>query len=269
MVVLTPKGKPYVVETTRGDAFGILRISNGDSLVYSHFEIAGAKSQRGLKGLVFGERDVWRPGDTLYLTGMVFDIHGKLPFDAPATLWLKSPSGDKVYDETRISSVNGFYHWPVPTESNWQTGFYTATLRVGNAEFSRPIRIEMIKPNRIEVNLELPEDELTGMEPLLEAPLSAAWLHGAPASELEADIGVMLTSRPTRFSKYSDYHFDDITRNYSFSFERSDTFLLDKAGKTEVSVPLTLANGPPENSRLRFRPAYSRNLVVLVSRLHR
>ena len=78
---------------------------------------------------------------------------------------------------------------------------YTATLRIGNAEFSRPIRIEMIKPNRIEVNLELPEDELTGMEPLLEAPLSAAWLHGAPASELEADIGVMLTSRPTRFSE--------------------------------------------------------------------
>ena len=31
MVILTPKGKPYVVETTRGDAFGILRVSNGDS----------------------------------------------------------------------------------------------------------------------------------------------------------------------------------------------------------------------------------------------
>ena len=48
----------------------------------------------------------------------------------------------------------------------------------------------MIKPNRIEVNLELPEDELTGMEPLLEAPLClVTW---GPASELEADIGVML-----------------------------------------------------------------------------
>ena len=212
---------------------------------------------------------MWRPGDTLYLTGMVFDIHGKLPFDAPATLWLKSPSGDKVYDETRASSVNGFYHWPVPTESNWQTGFYTATLRVGNAEFSRPIRIEMIKAESDRGKFELPEGELTGMEPLLEAPLSAAWLHGAPASELEADIGVMLTSRPTRFSKYSDYHFDDITRNYSFSFERSDTFLLDKAGKTEVSVPFNVGQRPPGKLKATFRPAYSRNPVVLVSRLHR
>jgi len=39
------------------------------------FDVGGETVQEGLKGFIYGDRGVWRPGDSLYLMFVLEDKH--------------------------------------------------------------------------------------------------------------------------------------------------------------------------------------------------
>ena len=51
------------------------------------------KVKNGIKGFVFGERGVWRPGDTMYINCIIEDKTGNLPKDHPVEFSLFTPQG--------------------------------------------------------------------------------------------------------------------------------------------------------------------------------
>ncbi len=55
----------------KGKQFGYLRLDDGTSLSTSNFNVSGEIISEGLKGFIYGERGVWRPGDTLFLNFVV------------------------------------------------------------------------------------------------------------------------------------------------------------------------------------------------------
>ncbi|HQU60768.1 MAG TPA: hypothetical protein PLU64_16290, partial [Saprospiraceae bacterium] len=59
--------KPFVVIAQQGNQRGYLRLEDGSSLSMSRFDVSGVVAQKGLKGFLYGERGVWRPGDSVYL----------------------------------------------------------------------------------------------------------------------------------------------------------------------------------------------------------
>ena len=64
----------------------------------------------GLKGFVYGERGVWRPGDNMFITFILEDKFSVLPNRHPVTLEFYNPQGQLVKTETQHRSINGFYH---------------------------------------------------------------------------------------------------------------------------------------------------------------
>ena len=48
-----------------------------------------------VKGFLYGERDIWRPGDAIYLTFILQDRNDRLPADYPVTLEFFDPRGNK------------------------------------------------------------------------------------------------------------------------------------------------------------------------------
>jgi uncharacterized protein YfaS (alpha-2-macroglobulin family) len=57
--------------------------------------------QKGLKGYIYGERGVWRPGDTMYLSFILNDNANKLPENHPIKLRLNDPNGKTVYQTVK------------------------------------------------------------------------------------------------------------------------------------------------------------------------
>ena len=53
----------------------------------------GARSKQGIKGFLYGERGVWRPGDSLFVSFILEDKNGSLPDNHPITFKLRNPSG--------------------------------------------------------------------------------------------------------------------------------------------------------------------------------
>lgn len=208
------EGVPFLVTAKHGKQRGYLRIDDSHALNLSTFDIRGAESQRGLKGFIYGERGVWRPGDSLFLSFILEDEKKVLPAIHPVNFELVNPQGQIVQKMVRSKSENGFFSFVCSTDPDAPTGNYQANIRVGGAVFSKTLRVETIKPNRLKLALDFGGDQknLTGD---VSGKLAVKWLHGAVAKNLKSNITATFTRSSTGFDKFRDYIFDDPVTDFS------------------------------------------------------
>lgn len=237
--------QPFYLVAKNGQQRGYLKLDDGSSLSLSRFDVSGNMVQKGIKGFIYGERGVWRPGDSLYLTFMLEDKNGTLPQNHPVTFELINPHGQIVRKLVRTTGMNGFYNFKTFTEPDAPTGNWSARITVGGTTFTKWLRIETIKPNRIKINIDFGADKLSVDRPDIRGVISANWLHGAPARNLRTEINVTLAQVETRFSKYPDYQFDDPIR--SFSSEELTIFknYLNQEGKATFSTDISVSTASP------------------------
>ncbi len=206
--------KPFFVIAKKDKQRGYLKLENGNSLSLSRFDVAGEVTQKGLKGYLYGERGVWRPGDSVFLNFVLEDRGKKLPANYPITFELTDPRGQLQEKRTVAPSAGNVYALYFATSPDAPTGSWMAKVKAGGAEFDRVIRIETVKPNRLKINLDFGKKELFAASEPNSASLNAAWLHGAPAKGLRALVEVELKAVPTRFEKFKDLKFDDPARDF-------------------------------------------------------
>ena len=77
----------------QANQFGYLKLDDGSSLPLSRFDVSGDEIKNGIKGYIFGERGVWRPGDSLFLSCIINDKNNPLPDDYPLEMEIISPRG--------------------------------------------------------------------------------------------------------------------------------------------------------------------------------
>jgi len=221
-----------------------VKLFDGNSLSLSKFDVSGNRLQRGLKGYIYGERGVWRPGDSLFLTFVLNDKANKLPKRHPVKLEITDPVGKLVYRKVSIDNINNFYDFIVPTSSDYKTGNYNAKVSVGGASFSKGLKIETVKPNRLKIKIDFKDDVLTNNKPL-QGDLNVAWLHGAPAKNLKAEIKAKFTTSYTSFKGYKNYVFNDPTKK--FSSEETNVFegYLDVDGNAKINSKLNIGKNAP------------------------
>ena len=187
----------------------------GSSLSLSRFDVAGQTIRKGLKGYIYGERGVWRPGDTLFVSFILEDREHMLPEKHPVVFELSNPHGQLVKRVASTSGVNNVYLFKVPTNEDAPTGNWMARFLVGGTSFTKSLRVETVKPNRLKINMDFGTDKLSVLQPYVKAKMEVKWLHGAVAKNLKANVTATLTSIPTKFPKYSEYSFDDPTCKFS------------------------------------------------------
>lgn len=203
------RNKPFLLIASKGEQRGYLKLDDGASLSISEFDVSGGTIERGLKGFLYGERGVWRPGDPLYLTFILQDAQHKLPKDHPVVLELTDPRGRLDQKHVRTSGVNGMYSFNITTQPDAPTGVWDAKVLVGGTVFHKSLRIETVKPNRLKVLLDLDEGRvLSGAsEPV---KLRSTWLHGAPAKDLKARVTVTTSKGTPKFKGLEKFIFDDL-----------------------------------------------------------
>lgn len=86
-------GRPFYLIASQGTQRSYLRVDNGSALSLSSFDVSGEVVQKGIKGFIYGERGVWRPGDTLHLGFMLNDRAKQLPAEHPVVDGAVHPLG--------------------------------------------------------------------------------------------------------------------------------------------------------------------------------
>jgi len=236
-VFIKPSGVPFALRASREGMNSWLRVDNGTSLSLSDFEIEGQAVRDGLKGFIYGERGVWRPGDALHLSFILQDELKTLPQGHPVVFELLDPDGRSVQRLVSTEPAGRIYGFTAGTAEDAPTGLWTARVTVGGAVFTKSIRIETVKPNRLKINLTAPEQPLrSGRIPL---PMEVRWLHGAVARNLKAEMDMTLSARPTSFDGYGSYTFDDPSRSFYSPPETIFSGQIDERGRSEVILPLS------------------------------
>jgi uncharacterized protein YfaS (alpha-2-macroglobulin family) len=245
IALLSAKRKPFLLVAKNRHQTGYLKLDDGSALSVSHFDVAGHTVKKGLKGFIYGERGVWRPGDPIYLTFILLDEDNRLPDDHPVKFELLNPKGQRVQTLTRKQSLNGFYSFHTATEPGAPTGNWRVRVKVGGVSFEKILKVETIMPNRLKISLDFGPQTPSLTEGLLDADLSAVWLHGAIAKNLKFDVELTFTPRKTIFPKYESYAFDDPVRKFQPESHKILEGVLDSQGKTEISADIRAEGRSP------------------------
>lgn len=245
MVNVELDAKPFLLVAEKNGEFGYLRLDDGSALSLSQFDVSGERVQKGIKGYIYGERGVWRPGDSLYVTFMLEDEEKTLPAEHPVIFELKDPRGQLVQKRVITGGLNGVYDMRTATDAEAPTGNWRATVRVGGTVFSKYLKIETVKPNRLKIDLDLGKDKIASTDTDVKAKLTVKWLHGAIARNLKTKVVATMSPMNTTFEKYSNYEFDDPSRGFTASEEQIFDGKLNEEGTAMVPMKIKKAEDAP------------------------
>jgi hypothetical protein len=254
-----------VVETEREPSFAIakwngqyeyLNLQRSYSNSLSDFNVSGRKREKGIDGLIYGERDVWRPGDTMYLSFILFDENSSKEEKHPVSFTVKNSRGKTALQSLAEKQVGNIYTCRVPTKISDPTGDWTAKVKVGNIDIVKSLKVETIKPNRLKIQFDGLDKEVAIHDATSRGvQIEAKWLHGAAAANLQSNIEVEYQAKNTKFDGYLSYEFDDPARKTNYqpltvldeklNAEGRSTFNLKKARYTKPSGKL--------NARIKAR----------------
>jgi alpha-2-macroglobulin len=249
MLELELRSQPFALIADDNGRKGYLKVAQGVALPTSHFDVGGETVVNGLKGHLYGDRGVWRPGDTIHLTFALQDRNKTLPANHPVSLELRNPRGQLVQTLTNTTPVGQFYAFELKTAADAPTGDWNVTALIGGASFGKTLKIETVMPNRLKIDLAFDEQK-AGEDPVLASSplrgqLSSQWLSGATAANLRANVEVRLSPGATRFKTFTDYVFDDPARGFSGAPITVFEGPLDGAGQAKIEKDLDLPRDVP------------------------
>ncbi len=239
------KRKPFLLIAKKGNERGYLKLDDGSSLPLSRFDVSGEEVKNGIKGFIFGERGVWRPGDTMYLNFIVEDKEGKLPKDHPVEFSLFTPQGQLYKHTVQSGAEDGFYLFTTNTEASSPTGNWLVKIKVGGAGFEKRIKVETVMPNRLKINVDFGKEAVLGKGNTTTGNINAKWLFGAVGKNLKAKIDASLYAKKTSFPKFTGFDFDNPASNYATQSKTIYDGTLDAEGNAALKTNFEIDESAP------------------------
>lgn len=211
---ITLPQKPFFLVAKKEKEVAVLRLDDGDALSLSRFNVSGTVVQEGLKGFIYGERDVWRPGDEMFLNFILDDPDKRLPDNYPVAFEVYDARGQIQFKTVVTNNTENIYPVRFKTDPASPTGNWRAVAKAGGAEFEKILKVETVKPNRLKVDLKFAggKQVLSATDEPVKIDLAVNWLHGAPGANLTTVVEAQLLPVSTHFDNFKNFVFDDPAR---------------------------------------------------------
>lgn len=237
---------PSFLVVEKGGRMGYLRMRDNSALSLSSFDVSGENASRGVKGYVYGERGVWRPGDTLNISLMIQDADETLPAGHPIVMDLTTPRGQRYAQKTqKYDPENCIYSFRIPTKVDDQTGSWHATFTIGGSSFHKSLSVETVKPNRLKVQLTTAHKVLSAGESE-KLNVHSEWLHGGKAANKGVKVDMRYRRNSNPFPQYAGYIFESPTAH---DFRSEETTVMesqtDEDGDVEEYIEIPELSAAP------------------------
>ncbi len=226
----------YIIAKS-GDSISFLPM-NVPAMDLSEFR-TGIEPFRPVELYVYGPRNLYRPGETVTLDGLLRNQDGEMTASIPVSGSIIQPDGRVVHEFTwKGRSLNHYhYEYTLPSDAvtgQWQIAFKRAGANLKEYRFI----VSDFLPERMKLDVKSPEGqgEILDRKDLVSIELKGDYLYGAPASGCKADAAIRLKPARELFKeKWPGYEFGDAADTYSQSF-KTDPVFLDADGKTRVTI---------------------------------
>ncbi len=241
------KQRPYMVTVEKGGDFSFLLLENME-IDTSGLDVGGAvPSTGGYTAYVYGERDIYRPGETVEGVAIVRDSNLNTPAPMPVILRQKDARGRIVKTIKETIDEEGMVSFTLPIPGFAPTGNNTLEVLAGDEPIGQYLfQVEEFIPDRIRVRIETGEDNISlGKE--LDYEVRSAYLFGPPASGMSVETGIDLVERPFLPEGYKGFVFTNPERKFdSKEIFRSDG-TLDENGVKSFTLKLPEGLRPPSS----------------------
>lgn len=216
--------EPAVLQISKGSQITYLPLDPAEANSLTEFDVAGDRSEEDTQFFIYTDRDVWRPGDSIYLDVMINKSSGNLPAGLPLTVSFYNP--DNLLLEEKIRPIdlnkNQIYSFSFTTATAAKTGVYRCMVNAGPLKMHKNIRIETIRPNTAEtvftfdntVDNVIYSDKLSGT-------LKSQYLTGYAISGAKIFTFAKARKIAIPFPEFKDYNFDrgifDKTMNFALA----------------------------------------------------
>ncbi len=152
------------------------------------------------------------------------------------------------------------------TSSEDLTGNWRAEVNVGGTKFSKVVKVETIKPNRLKIEIDMEKGLNNGN---MKGTLISRWLHGAKAKNLKARVEAQLDNSYLSIPKYEGFSFHDPSRS---KFDKTPKVIFDKTldenGEAKLEFKVEKSNLLPGRLKQKFRTRVFENGGNFVSQCH-
>ncbi len=237
---------PRLIVAELGDDFNYIDLRE-TNIETSRFDVGGiTQYSRNYTSYIYSERNLYRPGETINLSGIVRDDKINLIEPMPVIVKLYTPTG-KVFDEYKKTlNEEGSFEIRIDLPDYAQTGEYSADVftgskvRIGSYKFS----VEEFVPDKIRVQLSKEKDIAYPGEKV-PIKINAEYLFGAKGANLKYESTVNLSHRNFYSKKYPRFNFS----NNSFPDTEIENYFvdgnLDSQGEAEFAyiIPSDITGG--------------------------
>lgn len=205
--------RPFVVVATKGDDLSFLALDE-TRIRTADLDVGGiVVAEKGYRAFLYGDRDIYRPGESVPMVWMVRDNDLRPVTGFPLNLKIFGPGGDEfIALRTQADEAGcGEYTVEIPTWA--RTGRYTALLMLGEDKTlgEHSFSVEDFMPDRMKVTAELvgADGDHAVLRPNATVQLKARAmsLFGPPAADRQADVALWYRRTPIVMAGYEDFTF--------------------------------------------------------------
>lgn len=200
-----------VVEMKSHGQITYLALNTEESNTMTEFDVSGERSEEETAFYVYSERDVYRPGDSIFVNLMVNKSASDLPQGLPVSMTFFDTDNRVIDKQMQTLNMNNhlIYHFLLSTNSQSKTGVYRCVFNIGSYKIRKNIRVETIKPNTTEVVYTF-DNEVSGnvYSDIISGKIQARYLTGYSlvGARVAATTKAVRIKQP--FKGYSNYQFD-------------------------------------------------------------
>ena len=196
-----------MVTAINKDDFNYLLFDDSE-IQTSKFDITGKNfNEAGLDAFIYGDREIYRPGETINLNTVVRNTNWETPKIIPIKIQVKQPNGKEISSIMTQTNPSGAVSHTVKLERSALTGFYNVDVFTGNNVLigSKSISVEDFMPDRIKVTIDAPENVEIGQKANIK--LQANNLFGPPAADNKYELDFSIKRKTFQAKGYEGFSF--------------------------------------------------------------
>ena len=245
--------QPLVAVVTRGPDSNFL-VLPGSEVDYPGARGAPYAEPGALEAMVYTERGIYRPGETVHAQILVRTADGGAPAPFPALLRIIRPDGQVFRELPMVLNERGAAPVSVAIPDYLPTGAYTlravlpdSTTVLGDTT----VQLEDFVPPQVAAEWrDVPARIAAGQD--VRAFLAARFLFGRAAANLAAQVSVVFDPAPFASDRWPGYTFGDPGKKFEAIHRSLARTRLDADGACEVRTPTSTAWRPPAALRARL-----------------
>jgi len=239
--------RPYLVKVEKGEDFTFVALDRM-GIDTTGLEVGGAPATaEGYSAFLYGERDLYRPGETAEGLAIVRDGALRPSPAMPALLRHRDPRGLEVETRTVTVDARGLAPFELDLPPYALTGNHTLELEVGERVIgSYRFQVEEFIPDRIKVEI-APGGEAPGPGEELQFDVASSYLFGPPAASLPVEARVRLVPAELRPPGFEGFSFRNDERQLDAREILTTEGTLDETGHQSFVASIPAGLEPPSS----------------------